>query len=143
MGEDTKRKVSEIFEWAFRVTSVLSVFIMSYGGLYIYKHDIEFESKLDGKYVHQEAAKYFYDSRDVELVSRDVVDQFKTKTNTAIANIKSEADVHEATIAGILTRLERDVSEMRQDIRQLVRAKNSTSSIDSWVNDEEWIAKND
>jgi len=48
-------------------------------------------------------------------------DVFKTRTNSSITAIDAKAEVANAKIEGVLDRLERDVAEIKDDLKELVR----------------------
>ena len=88
------------------------------GGNWIYKFKDEFKDDLfeemDERFIQVEAADDF--------TPQIMFDVFKTRTNSAISDVKSKSQIHEAIVDGVLDRVERDVAEIKTDLKELIRA---------------------
>ena len=88
------------------------------GGNYLYKVKDQFKEDLI-----EEMEERFVTKNEVKEYTPDVMfDVFKTRTNSAISDVRSKADVHEATVNGVLDRVERDVSDIKEDLREYIRS---------------------
>jgi hypothetical protein len=88
------------------------------GGNYMYRVKDQFKDDL----LEELDDRFIKSSEAHEFTPQVVFDVFKTRTNSSINDVKSKADLNNAKIEGVLDRVERDVSEIKADLKEYIRA---------------------
>jgi hypothetical protein len=109
--------LSRFFTTFNKVFPIIVTVLGLIGGNYLYKVKDQFKDDLI-----EELDERFIKSSDAhEYTPQVVFDVFKTRTNSAIIDVKSKADLNHAKIEGVLDRVERDVSEIKTDLKEYIR----------------------
>ena len=111
----TPAQLTAFFNWvwkAFPTIVLVGGFIV---GNYLYKFQDTFKNELlneiNESFVTKNEAK--------ELTKRETFEVYRTKTNTALDNLSAEFRINQATMNGVITRIDENIREMREDLREL------------------------
>lgn len=126
-------QIAIYFERLYRVSAVLGFVLMLVGGAFLYRFKSEFQEDLIKEIRLEFVTQIDAERSEARLATRESFENFIKKSNTtdvghdtAINNLQAKQEIYQATIAGTLQQLQRDMAEVRNDVKDLIRGNHLT-----------------
>jgi hypothetical protein len=115
----TQQQVTTFFNWiwkAFPTIVLVGGFVV---GNYLYRFQDTFKRELLNEINESFVTRSEAAANMERFTKRDAFDIYKAKTDSAIYQLSTEFRINQATMNGVITRIDENIREMREDLKEV------------------------